>query len=88
MRFRCSNNNLDSVKSFGIVLKDAKDVDGLPETLLDLTANAAAKDSKYGGQAFFFHSFLSRLSFRLERGTIVASLLRRFNVWKAVNNNI
>jgi len=39
-----SNNNLDSVKSFGIILKDPKDVEGLPETLLDLIAAAAAKE--------------------------------------------
>eukprot|EP00112_Aurelia_sp_Birch-Aquarium-sp1_P006643 Seg1729.7 transcript_id=Seg1729.7/GoldUCD/mRNA.D3Y31 product="putative cytosolic oligopeptidase A" protein_id=Seg1729.7/GoldUCD/D3Y31 len=37
-----SNNVLDSVKAFGIMIEDPKDVEGLPETLLQLIAKAAA----------------------------------------------
>ena len=40
-----SNNILDATKSFSIVLTDPQDVIGLPESLLQLTAEAAAADN-------------------------------------------
>ena len=40
-----SNNVLDATKSFSIVLTDPQDVIGLPESLLQLTAEAAAADN-------------------------------------------
>ncbi|XP_077997557.1 uncharacterized protein LOC144450736 isoform X2 [Glandiceps talaboti] len=39
-----SNNVLDSIKSFHIILTDKKDVDGLPSSLLQLMAFNAAED--------------------------------------------
>eukprot|EP00795_Rhopilema_esculentum_P009276 gene9276-16969_t len=41
-----SNNVQDSTKEFGVMLEDSKDVEGLPETLLHLMANAGSEDSK------------------------------------------
>ena len=37
---------LDATKSFSMVLTDPKDVVGLPDSLLQLTAEAAAADNK------------------------------------------
>ena len=36
---------LDATKSFSMVLTDPKDVEGLPESLLQLTAESAAADN-------------------------------------------
>ena len=42
--FSNSNNVLDATKAFSLVLTDPEDVLGLPESLLLLTAEAAAVD--------------------------------------------
>ena len=43
--FSNSNNVLDATKAFSLVLTDPEDVLGLPESLLLLTAEAAATDA-------------------------------------------
>ena len=43
--FVISNNVLDATKSFSVVLTNPEDVVGLPESLLKLTAEAAAADA-------------------------------------------
>ncbi|KAL9957248.1 hypothetical protein ACROYT_G038862 [Oculina patagonica] len=44
-----SNNVLDATKAFSLVLTDPEDVAGLPESLLQMTAEAAAADSELKG---------------------------------------
>jgi len=46
--FSNSNNVLDATKAFSLVLTDSEDVLGLPESLLLLTAEAAAVDANVG----------------------------------------
>ena len=44
--YHFSNNVLDATKAFTLVLTDPQDVRGLPETLLQMTAEAAAADTE------------------------------------------
>lgn len=53
-----SNNVLDATKAFSLVLTDPEDVLGLPESLLLLTAEAAATDALAGQKEARFNYFL------------------------------
>ena len=55
---------LDATKAFSIVLTDPQDVVGLPESLLKLTAEAAATDdvSNLDGSRYFFRTCLNSTS--------------------------
>ena len=54
-----SNNVLDATKAFSLVLTDPEDVVGLPESLLLLTAEAAAADAHTDLKESRFKYFLS-----------------------------
>ena len=56
--FSNSNNVLDVTKAFSLVLTDPEDVLGLPESLLLLTAEAAANDALVGHTGSRFNYFL------------------------------
>ena len=53
--FSNSNNVLDATKAFSLMLTDLEDVLGLPESLLLLTAEAAATDAHFGQKGSRFN---------------------------------
>lgn len=71
--FSNSNNVLDATKAFSLVLTDPKDVLGLPESLLLLTAEAAATDAPAGQIGSRFNYFLLCNNIIITRFLLVSS---------------